>query len=107
MVFNRAKDRQRILQEDPEVVSAWFTLMSKIITKFGIHKDDIHNFDETGFQMGVIGTIKVVTSSERRTRPQLVQLGNREWVIVIQAICSAGYATPLFIIYKGRVHISA
>jgi hypothetical protein len=26
---------------------------------------------------------------------------------VIQAICSAGYATPLFIIYKGRVHILA
>jgi hypothetical protein len=51
--------------------------------------------------------MKVVTSSERRTRPQLIQPGNREWVIVIQAICSAGYATPLFIIYKGCVHISA
>jgi hypothetical protein len=72
MAFNRAKDRQRILQEDPEVVSAWFTLVSKTITKFGVHEDDIHNFDETGFQMGVIRTIKVVTGSERRTRPQLV-----------------------------------
>jgi hypothetical protein len=107
MAFNRAKDRQRILQEDPEVVGAWFTLVSKIITEFGVHKDDIHNFDETGFQMGVIGTMKVVTGSERRTRPQLVQPGDREWVTVIQAICSAGYATPPFIIYKGRVHISA
>jgi hypothetical protein len=28
--------------------------------------------------MGVIGTMKVVTGSERRTRPQLVQPGNRE-----------------------------
>jgi hypothetical protein len=107
MAFNRAKDRQRILQEDPEVVGAWFTLVSKTITKFGIYKDDIYNFDETGFQMGVIGTMKVVTGSERCTRPQLVQPGDREWVIVIQAICSAGYATPPFIIYKGRVYISA
>lgn len=57
--------------------------------------------------MGVIGSMKVVTGSERRNRPQLVQLGDREWVTVIQAICSAGYATPPFIIYKGRVHISA
>jgi hypothetical protein len=81
--------------------------MSKTITKFGVYKDDIHNFDETGFQIGVIGTMKVVTGSERRTRPQLVQLGDREWVTVIQAICSTGYATPPFIIYKGRVHISA
>jgi hypothetical protein len=107
MAFNRAKDRQRILQEDPEVIGAWFTLVSKTTTEFGVHEDDIHNFDETGFQMGVIGSMKVVTGSERPTRPQLVQLGDREWVTVIQAVCSAGYATPPFIIYKGHVHISA
>jgi hypothetical protein len=51
--------------------------------------------------------MKVVTGSERRTRPTLVQLGNREWVTVIQSICAAGYAILPFIIYKGRVHISA
>ena len=27
-VFNRAKDRQRILQEDPQVISAWFQLVA-------------------------------------------------------------------------------
>ncbi len=75
--------------------------------KYGIHNDDVHNFDETGFQMGVIGSMKVVTSAERRTRPELIQPGDREWVTVIQSICAAGYATPPFIIYKGRVHISA
>ncbi|EOA88707.1 uncharacterized protein SETTUDRAFT_65552, partial [Exserohilum turcica Et28A] len=52
--------------------------------------------------MGVIGSIKVVTGAERRTRPTLTQPGNREWVTVIQSICAAGYATPPFIIYKGR-----
>jgi hypothetical protein len=52
--------------------------MSKTITEFSVHKDDIHNFDETGFQMGVIRTMKVVTGSKRRTRPQLVQPGDRE-----------------------------
>ncbi|EOA83144.1 uncharacterized protein SETTUDRAFT_77516, partial [Exserohilum turcica Et28A] len=57
--------------------------------------------------MGVIGSMKVVTGAERRTRPTLTQPGNREWVTVIQSICAAGYATPPFIIYKGRVHISA
>jgi hypothetical protein len=75
--------------------------------KYGVHDDDIHNFDETGFQMGIIGTMKVVTGSDRRKRPTLVQPGNREWVTVIQSICAAGYAIPPFIIYKGRVHISA
>jgi len=107
MAFNRAKDRQRILQEDPEIISAWFKLVEETKAKYGVHDDDMHNFDETGFQMGVIGSMKVVTGSERRSRPQLVQPGDREWVTVIQSVCAAGYATPPFIIYKGRVHISA
>jgi hypothetical protein len=57
--------------------------------------------------MGVIGSMKVVTGVERRAQLELVQPGDREWVIVIQSICAAGYAIPPFIIYKGRVHISA
>jgi hypothetical protein len=57
--------------------------------------------------MGVIGLMKVVTGAERRACPKLVQLGDREWVTEIQSICAAGYAIPPFIIYKGRVHISA
>ncbi|KAK1920508.1 hypothetical protein P3342_002808 [Pyrenophora teres f. teres] len=107
MAFNRAKDRQRILQEDPAIIGAWFKLVADTKAKYGVHNDDVHNFDETGFQMGVIGSMKVVTGSERRTRPNLVQPGDREWVTVIQSICAAGHATPPFIIYKGRVHISA
>jgi hypothetical protein len=107
MAFNRAKDRQRILQEDPELITKWFMLVRDTIAQYGVHDDDIHNFDETGFQMGIIGSMKVVTGSERRTRPTLTQPGDREWVTVIQSICAAGYATPPFIIYKGRVHISA
>ena len=107
MAFNRAKDRQRILQEDPETIGAWFKLVEDTKAKYGVHDDDVHNFDETGFQMGVIGSMKVVTGAERRARPELVQPGDREWVTVIQSICAAGYAIPPFIIYKGRVHISA
>jgi hypothetical protein len=107
MAFNRAKDRQRILQENPETISAWFKLVEDTKAKYGVHDYDVHNFDETGFQMGVIGSMKVVTGADRRAWPELIQPGDREWVTVIQSICAAGYATPPFIIYKGRVHISA
>ena len=34
--------------------------------------------------------MKVVPGAERRARPDLVQLGDREWVKVIQGICAAG-----------------
>jgi hypothetical protein len=107
MAFNWAKDRQRILQEDPEVIGAWFKLVEETKAKWGAHNEDIHNFDETGFQIGVIGSMKVVTGSERRSQPKLFQPGNYEWVTVIQSICAAGSYTPPFIIYKGRIHISA
>lgn len=107
MAFNRAKDRQRILQENPDIIGTWFKLVKDTKAKYGVHEDDVHNFDETGFQMGIIGSMKVVTGAGRRARPELVQPGDREWVTVIQSICAAGYATPPFIIYKGRVHISA
>jgi hypothetical protein len=72
MAFNRAKDRQRILQEDLEIISAWFTLVEDTKAKYGVHNDDVHNFDETSFQMGVIGLMKVVTGAERRARPELI-----------------------------------
>ena len=49
MAFNRAKDRQRILQEDPTVIGAWFELVEETKVKYGVHDDDVHNFDETGF----------------------------------------------------------
>jgi hypothetical protein len=63
MAFNRVKDRQRILQEDPEIISAWFKLVEDTKAKYGVHDNDMHNFDETGFQMGVIGSMKVVTGA--------------------------------------------
>jgi hypothetical protein len=72
MAFNQSKDRQRILQENPETISAWFKLVDDTKAKYGVHDYDVHNFDETGFQIGVIGLIKVVTGAERRTRPALV-----------------------------------
>jgi hypothetical protein len=31
--------------------------------KCGVHDNDMHNFDETGFQMGVIGSMKVFTGA--------------------------------------------
>jgi hypothetical protein len=36
MAFNRAKDRQRILQEDPEIIGAWFRLVEETTAKYGV-----------------------------------------------------------------------
>ena len=47
--YNRAKDRQRILQEDPKVISGWFTLVNKKKAQYGIHNKDVYNFNKTSF----------------------------------------------------------
>jgi hypothetical protein len=49
IAFNRAKDRQRILQEDPEIIGAWFKLVEETKAKYGVHEDDVHNFDKSSF----------------------------------------------------------
>jgi hypothetical protein len=39
-----------------------------IIAKYGVAEDDIFNFNETGFQIGVISTSKVITLLDRKGR---------------------------------------
>jgi len=103
----RSYDNQRALCEDPEKIRAWFRLVANFTAKFGIRVEDIYNFDEAGFLMGILGTTTVVTSSDRTTKPKMVQPSNREWVTVIQGINSQGWAVPPFIVFKGKWHLAS
>jgi hypothetical protein len=103
----RSYDNQRALCEDPRKIQDWFRLVTNFIAKFGIRVEDIYNFDETGFLMGIIGTTTVVTTSNRTTKAKLIQPGNREWVTVIQGINSQGWTVPPFIVFKGRWHLAS
>jgi len=69
-------------------------------------KEDIYNFDETGFQIGVISTGKVITSIHR-TRTVSIQPGNREWITVIESIQATGAVIPPMIIVKGKLYQKA
>jgi hypothetical protein len=103
-VYNRKFDIQRAEVEDPKLISLWFKLVGDTIAKYGVTEEDIFNFDETGFQMGVISTSKVITTSDRKGRPRTRQLGNRQWVTAIEAVNAKGWAIPPFIIFEGKLH---
>ena len=103
-VYNRKFDIQRAEVEDPKLISLWFKLVGDTIAKYGVLEEDVFNFDETGFQMGVISTSKVITSSDRKGRPRTKQPGNWKWVIAIEAIGARGQAIPPFIIFDGKLH---
>ena len=104
--YNRKYDYQRAKCEDPTLIRAWFELIRNTIGKYGILDADIYNFDETGFQMGIASTAKVITGAERRKRPVPVQPGNRTWVTANDCICADGQSLPPVIIFEGKVHQS-
>ena len=74
--------------------------------KFGILDEDLYNFDETGFMMGQITASIVVTGADRDGKRKKVQPGNREWVTLIQGVCSDGWCVPPFIVVKGAYHLT-
>ncbi|KFY06347.1 hypothetical protein V491_08688, partial [Pseudogymnoascus sp. VKM F-3775] len=103
-VYNQKYDYQRAKCEDPALLKAWFKRLQAIVAKYGIDENDIHNFDETSFQMGVIATAKVVTSSDRAGQPRTMQPGNREWVTIIETIGIHSPATPPLVIFEAVMH---
>ena len=105
--YSRKYDHRRAQCEDPESIRNWFNLVRNTKAKYGITDEDTYNFDETGFQMGIISTAKVITGSEKKGRPVLTQPGNREWVTVIETINSYGWALPPMIILAGKMHQAA
>ena len=104
--WTRSYDRQRALNKDIRSINGWFNLICSTKEKWGIPNQDVYNFDETGFMMGVISSQLVVTREDRRRKPKLVQPGNREWTTVVQGINAACWTIPPYIIFVGKNHIS-
>jgi len=105
--YTRKYDYQRAKCEDPVLIKDWFKRFHDTIEKYGILEQDRYNMDETGFQMGVISTAKVVCGSETRdSRAKMTQPGNREWVTAIVAVNAMGWALPPNIILAGENHQS-
>jgi hypothetical protein len=74
--FSRKYNYKRALCEDPELMQGWFRLVQNTKAKYGIQDNDMYNFDETGFMMGMHNALAVVIASERRSRPKSLQQGN-------------------------------
>jgi len=102
--FSRKYDHRRALCEDSSKVQEWLKLVRSTIEEWGIVDEDIYNFDETSFAMGIVATAKVITQADKRSRPSLVQPGNREWVTAIETINASGWVLPPMVIFAGKTH---
>lgn len=105
--FSRQYNYQRTKCKDPKIIKEWFQRVQITIMQYGIVTEDIFNFDETGYAMGLTATAKVVTRAEYCGKRQVVQPGNREWVTTIECINSTGWALSPCIIFKGKLHMEA
>ncbi|XPS80598.1 hypothetical protein M3J07_012574 [Ascochyta lentis] len=105
--LSRPRDYRRVLCSNPAIIKPWFELVASVKAKYGILNEDTYNFDETGFQIGVGGSIKVVTAAEIRLNPIGRQPGDREWVTLIAAVSAGGWLVPPFFIFKGKNHNQA
>ena len=103
--FSKRYNYEHAKCEDPKIIGEWFNLVQKTIIQYGIHPDDIYNFDETGFAMGLTSTARVITRAEYYGRRSCLQPGNREWVTVIECINASGWVLSPCIIFKGKVYI--
>jgi hypothetical protein len=105
--LTRSFDSQRAKNEDLKIINTWFQRVKAIKQEHGITDDDMYNFNKTGFAIGMAigGSSKVVTITSIR-RATIIQLGDRKWITVIEYVNTYGRVIPLFVILKGKVHIS-
>ena len=89
---------------DRSSVEAWFGQLCEVILENGIQPDDILNFDETGYRIGVAGDQEVVTfyPSRRSTLPNET---NREHITVAETVSAGGWVIPPVIIIAGVDHL--
>jgi hypothetical protein len=60
--YTRRITYQRAKQEDQKVIKPWFETVQATIQEHDIYEDNIWNFDETGFAMGLCSSSKVITA---------------------------------------------
>jgi hypothetical protein len=76
--FSRRYNYERAKCEDIKIIHEHFDRVQETILEYGILPEDIYNFDETGFAIGLCATAKVITGNDRYGRLYLLQPGNRE-----------------------------
>ncbi|KAJ5152498.1 hypothetical protein N7492_009778 [Penicillium capsulatum] len=98
----RALDIERQRAADKKVVSKWFESYQATIESYGIQPNDIYNFDETGFQIGVERDQYIIT---REPKKKIVSgsVTNHESVTVVEAVSATGYTTPPLIILNAKI----
>lgn len=97
----KALDVERATALDKSVVQRWFKDYERVIAEHGICQQDIYNFDETGFQIGV-GKDQFIITRHPKKKLFNGSITNRESVTVLEAVSADGFACPPLIILSAK-----
>lgn len=97
----RALDVERASALDKTVVERWFQDYQHVVTEHGICHQDIYNFDETGFQIGV-GRDQFIITRHPKKKLFNGSVTNHESVTVLEAVSADGFTCPPLIILSAK-----
>ena len=95
---------KRLASHVVEDVQLHFQEFERCKNKWGILDEDISNFDETGFQIGVISGEKVIVPVDCQVAYQ-ADPDNRELITSVETLNYGGQRVPSMIIFKGAYHL--
>ncbi|KAJ6090439.1 hypothetical protein N7486_009254 [Penicillium sp. IBT 16267x] len=98
----RAMDIERKKCLDKQVAKDWFDSYQETIAQYGITADDICNFDETGFNIGVGRDQWIITREPKRQISGGFST-NREYATVIEAVSATGSTIAPVVILSAKL----
>jgi Tc5 transposase DNA-binding domain len=95
---------ERAQAHSRRTIQAHFDRFQNAVQEYGITDNDIYNFDETGFRIGVGRPHEVITRRRARNLPLYLQNpDNRESLTSIECISAGGQVIPPMVIVTSKV----
>jgi len=95
---------ERKIAHDPVLLRDWFSRFYALREEFGVAKEDIWNYDETGFRIGVGRTQWIITASTSK-RSYLATDGTRTLITSVEAVSAGGAVIEEMLILPAKVHL--
>jgi hypothetical protein len=95
----------RKIAHDPVLIGNWFNRFQALVDEFGVAKEDIWNFDETGFRIGVGRTQWIITTSTSK-RSYLATDGTRDLITSVEAVSAGGAVINEMLIIPAKRHLA-
>ena len=91
--------------EDSQVIKSHFHDFRAAIRRHGICREDIWNFDETGFRLGIARSDWVLISSDKNVSSRVLSKDpdNRENLTAVKCINAISLSIPSFLIFTGAM----